>query len=645
MSNNNNSIMILALKKVFLFSIMPLICISMCGASFAADLSIDDHWYRVSSFNLTYQYQGQGQLPTIDELMNIEICLSLCDKGYQSSDQGDKFVTTLAKLNTEEQMSYHVSAIKSIQDQLVRYFNDIGIGGVVVMPSAGQIDMTTMDDLRKPVNGSLFAIDIWVARVVSVKANISLSGKDNSVTDDHKYKKSLARVKKYSPIKANVGSDPNTAVCDILKTAELEDYLYKANRHPGRRVDAAVGPADKHGDVKLDYNVRQNKPWLAYMQLSNTGSRDTSDFRHRFGLVNNQLTGNDDIFNLDYLTTDFNTVNSLATSYDRPWFDSEDTRYKLWLNWSDYVSSEIGSISYFSGGETTVGFELTNNCYQRKRLFIDRFAGLRLSRYRIRNFIIDDAVIEAGETFIVPRIGYRLEYDSGIKRTMGEISLEANISGNNSSGMQNFGRLEPDSGWVNLGWNLSHSFYLEPILDPEGWKDINTPKSSTLAHEISFTTRGQLSPNRLIPQEKFSVGGLYSVRGYRQGYCSGDSVVFMSGEYRYHIPRAFDISKPAVLPLLGKKFRWAPEQVYGFPDWDLIFRTFIDGAMVYNNDRRATEDNYSLLSGGVGVELQFNRYFSLRCDWGVALHDVVNNNGDRTDVGDSAVHISGMLAY
>ncbi len=616
-------------------------------------VSVDANWYGVSEFVFEYKYNGKTSLPSLDELAALEIELYEQAKGYTGDKTGERMLVTLSSLSMLEKHSYHLTAIKSIQDQIVKYFNREGIGGVVVMPVSGQIDMTTLADMRKGADTGPqpFKIEIWVARVTAVTVqNVNFEpekqSEPNQVNVGTKLSDSLARIKKYSPIcKSGDNTDVETVGSDILKTGELEDYLYRLNRHPGRRVDVAVGPGGNPGDVELDYNVRTNKPWLAYMQLSNAGSKDTDDFRQRYGFMNNQLTGDDDIFNLDYMTTDFQTVQSLSMSYDRPWYDSRDVRVRFWLSWSDYLSSEIGSESYFSGEEKTAGFELRDNIYQNKRLFIDHFAGLRLSNYNIENYITEGSVLRADETMLIPRLGYRLEHDSGIRRSFGELMFEGNVAGNDSSAMQNFGRLAAESNWYKLSWNFSHSFYLEPLLDPEGWRDITTPKSSTLAHELAFSTSGQWTQDRLIPQEKQSVGGLYSVRGYRQGFVSGDTVITASGEYRYHIPRGFDLAKPVTMPVFGNKFRWAPEQVYGLPDWDLVFRFFIDSAMVCNNDKRANEDDYSLLSSGAGLELQLSRYFSIRFDLGVPLLKDRNTNGDEVEVGDPQVHISGMIAY
>jgi len=62
--------------------------------------------------------------------------------------------------------------------------------------------------------------------------------------------------------------------------------------------------------------------------------------------------------------------------------------------------------------------------------------------------------------------------------------------------------------------------------------------------------------------------------------------------------------------------------VYGRPDWDLVFRGFID----YGRTERVQlpppafrELNDTLLGAGAGIEFRFKQYLTVRADWGRAL--------------------------
>src|SRR5208337_91005 len=98
---------------------------------------------------------------------------------------------------------------------------------------------------------------------------------------------------------------------------QVNDYVDRLNRQPGRRVDVAISAADQPDQYTLDYLVNEIKPWYVYAQVSNTGTALTNTWRERFGLVDNQLSGNDDILNLDALT-DFNESTNATGSYEFP---------------------------------------------------------------------------------------------------------------------------------------------------------------------------------------------------------------------------------------------------------------------------------------------------------------------------------------
>lgn len=96
--------------------------------------------------------------------------------------------------------------------------------------------------------------------------------------------------------------------------------------------------------------------------------------------------------------------------------------------------------------------------------------------------------------------------------------------------------------------------------------------------------------------------------------------------------------------MFGRPFRFRPQQVYGRPDWDLIFKTFFDIGKANNFDRlpRPLEDNHLLMGCGLGMELQVLRNFSIRVDYGVALRGI---DVRAVDAGDQRLHVVATLSY
>lgn len=107
-------------------------------------------------------------------------------------------------------------------------------------------------------------------------------------------------------------------------------------------------------------------------------------------------------------------------------------------------------------------------------------------------------------------------------------------------------------------------------------------------------TAAQLAGDSLLPLEQFSIGGIDTVRGYRQNQRVGDNGIFGSAEVRIPIVRDPD----------------------GF---GLIqVAPFFDVGTIWNNDV-AIADPSTLVSTGLGLRWQVGSRFLARLDWGIPL--------------------------
>ena len=119
-----------------------------------------------------------------------------------------------------------------------------------------------------------------------------------------------------------------------------------------------------------------------------------------------------------------------------------------------------------------------------------------------------------------------------------------------------------------------------------------------LAPETLLLVRGdvQLSTTSLVSLEQFSLGGLQSVRGYRQDLLLSDNGAFASAEVR--------------LPILR------------IPDWGAVLQVapFVDVGTSWNTGRSAPNPS-TLASLGLGLVWQHDR-FTARLDYGIPLVSV-----------------------
>ena len=560
-------------------------------------------------------------LPSPEAVATLTVTLGKTEDGYVAPRPGVATETfRLADVPKLPLHTFYATALVRINAAIVECFNDKGLIGIYVAPHPEDIEEKVVDRqvvLRDLRAGQRTGLRLQVYAGMASEVRTIASG--NRVTTGEKVSNPAhASILDFSPVKKG----------DLLWRKKVSDYAYQLSRHPGRQVDVALSSAGKWQEVTLDYLVAEGKPWVAYYQLSNTGTKQTGRWRQRFGFLHHQCTGNDDIFRAEYTTSDFEKTHGVVLSYEAPLLRSRWLRWKIEGLFSEYAASDVGfAKDTFTGETMEIGGELIANIYQRERLFVDLLVGVRAQNLEVENELFD----ANGEAcLLLPRIGLRLEEQKPTMKTYARVDLEwsqGDCTGADANQLELLGRELPDDDWVALKWDVSWSAYIEALLNPAKWKNPDPRQIRTLAHELVLACRGQYAFNdkRLLAQHEEVIGGLYSVRGYPESAVAGDCGIMWTAEYRLHLPRVTKV------PYFDK------------PDWDLILKAFMDGGRTNTNDRIAgDEDDDDLLGTGLGIELQITRYLSLRLDWAMAL---TGANGDEVSSGHQALHFVTTISY
>ncbi len=591
--------------------------------------------YRVSEFSLQYAREHPDQ-PSVEELRAIEIELGRLPSGYVAPREGVPTERiTLGDVSGAPSQQFYGSAIHTVNEQIVAEFTRRGLASVLVIPHEEDIDWSASRDLR-PAGRTDLRLVIWTGQLLEFRTFASGERIPEETRIDNP---AHARLKERSPVQPG----------GLMRKRELDRYVARLNRHPGRRVDTSLSAASEPGGAYLDFLVAENRPLTLYAQASNTGTEETTDWRERFGLTHTQLTGRDDILRLDYVTGNFEEVNAVFGSYELPFTDR--LRWRMGSSWTDYDASQFGFVeSRFSGTQWDVSTALVANFWQREDLFLDGFAGLRYQQVEADNVPIegDDTTRTRGSSnFLLPEVGLQLERVRDTSSLRAALSYEWNldsIAETDSDELEDLGRNGVDEAdFEILQWDLLASSYLEPWLEQWFSDASRVPEDTVLAHEFLLGARGQYAfGNRLIPQDERIAGGFYTVRGYPQSAVAGDTVYLGSAEYRFHLPRLLPVQAvPKQVPGVGE-FRVAPQQLYGRPDWDLILRAFFDAGHTTNNESLVGEIvDETLLGAGLGIELQLRNNLSLRFDWGRALREA---RGGEINAGSSEYHFMMTLA-
>ena len=112
----------------------------------------------------------------------------------------------------------------------------------------------------------------------------------------------------------------------------------------------------------------------------------------------------------------------------------------------------------------------------------------------------------------------------------------------------------------------------------------------------------QVATTNLVPLEQFSVGGIQSVRGYRQDALLTDNGFFTSAEVRFPV------------------YQTATRES------SLSVSPFIDLGVGWNDDSDNNPEDNTLIGLGLGLQWQTGEKFSARIDYGIPLLDVEDTN-------------------
>jgi hemolysin activation/secretion protein len=602
------------------------------------DASTAPVYFAVSRLLVTYASRDRA-LPPIEELVNLPVRLGKSETGFTAPTGGESDVTlSVVELNAQGATKLEWGAVQAVARAIVEAINQRGFSVLFVAPAADEIGQDR-SDLRPGQSGEL-NLFVYTGRVEGVRT-VSIDETGAQAVDRDRTLDN--RVRNNSPL--NTG--------DLARQEVLEEYLLRLNRHPGRRVSASFARADTASPnrVMLDYQIQELKPWTVYAQASNTGTESTSNWRQTFGVIHNQVSGNDDILAASYTTAGFSKYHNVQASYDTPigpaaW--DNRLRFKPYAGFNSYRASDVGALTQnFRGESWNVGGELTYNLAQWGPIFMDGMAGVRFQQERVNNELLG----QTGKAwFVVPYAGLKFERATPAMSTYAIFSIEGNVASPNENDLIALGRSRPDRQFVITRVHLEQSMYLEPLLGAA-----IAPK--TLAHEVSLSFRAQIADYRLPPSFQGIAGGFFSVRGYKESVAAGDSTFIGTAEYRFHIPRAFPVfdnetmgaeyeGGPRQQSLFGQPFRFQPDQDYGITDWDLIARAFLDVGRTVINKPLSFEKDQTLVGGGLGLEFQLQRNVIIRADWGVALEglrDFLGNPIVRS--GSSRLHFIATLSY
>ncbi|NOY80189.1 MAG: BamA/TamA family outer membrane protein [Kiritimatiellaeota bacterium] len=406
---------------------------------------------------------------------------------------------------------------------------------------------------------------------------------------------------------------------DRFNYARVHGDLFDLNTKPDITVNTKLKPVIQDGRrvINAELDVKDNLPIHAAFEASNTGTKQTNDWRFRTTLQHLNLTKHDDVLSLDWLTSpDWNDINAYSGSYFLPVND----RYSLNI-YGGYSKSNItdvmpqldvrGKGTFFGGQITRTFWDTPTARWQASAGWIFQHTethhdvpGLTLSQRRVDVSMPSLTLGYASRTF--DGLGGRNFFSN---------SIMANFAGT-------FGSSEADvfnaQGAGNAGGNfvidrfqiarLQHFFRGEEA--PGKWS-------------LFLKLEGQLASDTLIPELRKSVGGLNSVRGYIEDDMSGDQAVVATLELRTPLFHNF-------IPGLKKSAKYLAENPDAWQRHRFQFLLFTDfGYVDMKNPLPGEQDTDTLLGVGAGLRLGLTKYSQMSLDIGYPLEKTEESDNPR----------------
>ena len=405
-------------------------------------------------------------------------------------------------------------------------------------------------------------------------------------------------------VKSRLGVSLNKA----LNVNRLQEKLQLLSLNPLiKQISAQLSAGSRQGLSVLNVEFKAAKSFNTTLSLNNGRSPSVGSFQRQIFVREGNVTGNGDALSLGYSNTDGS--NSFDASYTVPLNSQNGTlRFSFNTTDSNVIEPPFDDIDEDGNGSD---IESQSSFYEislrqplsrriKNRTFREFALGVSTSLRDNNTSLFDEpfplspGADEEGDTrvFVV-----RFFQDWTVQNAREVIAFRSQLS---------FGLDAFDS---TVNQRIPETGEFVPDSRFFAWEG-QGQWVRVLAQDTLLLVRGnvQLSNQGLLSSEQFTLGGLGTVRGYRQNKLLADNGIFASAEVQLPILR------------IGKN-KSAPTGI-------LQVIPFIDIGTAWNNSGVENPSNSTLLSLGLGLQWRNNNDFIARLDWGIPLIDV--DSRDRT---------------
>ncbi len=369
---------------------------------------------------------------------------------------------------------------------------------------------------------------------------------------------------------------------EILNIKDIHQGIYQINRLSSNAAVMKILPGSKDGESKIEIENNKKKPVSLKLNHDNLGSEFTGIRRSAISAdFENFLSLNDSV-SIDY-TTNLNNQNNYKNSDTFSFGISLPFTYST-FSFDYYISEYLGTVISGNSTNKNSGFSTQKKFGFNRAIFSDGRARL--------NF---DTTLSLKET--ASYVNQKKQYGSERRLVIGEYSLVFSTAFENGASLYikpSYSRglkiLNATQDLADLSANEARAQFEVGKL----YTSLSKQFSTKIPFSIGSEFNGQIAKSSLYGSEQFSVGGYYSVRGFRENYITGDSGYNLKNKIGVNLG---DLSRLKQLSPLSLEF-------------------FYDYGFVQNRD---AYDDSGRLSGAGFKGIFATKYFNASLTYGRAL--------------------------
>ncbi|MDA0147407.1 ShlB/FhaC/HecB family hemolysin secretion/activation protein [Vibrio sp. LaRot3] len=303
---------------------------------------------------------------------------------------------------------------------------------------------------------------------------------------------------------------------DLLNLRDIEQALDQINRLQRYNAQIQIVPSEQQGFSVVEIKSTEGKPWFVSVGYNNGGSENTGE---------QQVSGYFETGDLLNLLEKW-TLSGSKSAESSDLFDSESLNFSLDIPYGYWNASYRSSYSSYLTSFEHNGFLIdssgrtnTHNVGLNYLLFRDNKSKAKitttLSHRRDKNFMMGSLIEASSRNLSHGMAG--MEYSSRIGS--GFITL--------------YPQLFWGTDWFGGEESLSND---DRLPQAEFFKGaLTTSYSTQLVSSLGYRTTlfGQWSNDTLYGSQRISIGGQYSVRGFKNASISGDQGYYWRNELSY----------------------------------------------------------------------------------------------------------------